>query len=304
MTLENGTLEITGGSMVNAASFTALSCGYCPASGKQRLHQCQGRGYFPRFHFRHAETASVGVFPAVLPRISISAADSFTLGGSVGILDNGVSADYFYADNSWAQKRVFIVLTDSDKTHEGDFSGPYSLATDPKMWIAPMPTRAPGATNGWTRTATAFPNSSSLSGRPRPGKRTFRGIARAGRRHDLELHVVLRLQRPRHVGRRSRQPGRPAPGGAGKQLLGQGPGRFPLPCHRRRPGRLRLQRRRLCRGSGPQGGEEYHPGPGIRRPVRQVVQPQLCGGTSASRPASPCSMEDGTRTSAGRTLSW
>lgn len=129
MTLENGTLEITGGSTVNAASFTVSHADIVLRPGSSAFINARDVDISHGFIFDMQKQLPWASSPQSSRGISISAADSFTLGGSVGILDNGVSADYFYADNSWAQKRVFIVLTDSDKTHEGDFSGPYSLAT-------------------------------------------------------------------------------------------------------------------------------------------------------------------------------
>ena len=129
MTLQNGTLEITGGSTVNAASFTVSHADIVLRPGTSAFINARDVDISHGFIFDMQKQLPGASSPQSSHGISISAADSFTLGGSIGILDNSVSADYFYADNSWAQERVFVVLTDSDKTHEGDFSGPHSLAT-------------------------------------------------------------------------------------------------------------------------------------------------------------------------------
>ena len=114
MTLENGTLEITGGSTVNAASFTVSHADIVLRPGSSAFINARDVDISHGFIFDMQKQLPWASSPQSSRGISISAADSFTLGGSVGILDNGISADYFYADNSWAQKRVFIVLTDSD----------------------------------------------------------------------------------------------------------------------------------------------------------------------------------------------
>lgn len=129
MTLEHGTLEITGGSVINAASFSITNGDAVLRPGTSAFLNAKdvdiSRGFVFDMQKQVQEAASL----ANATGLSISAPGSFTLGGSIGIMDTGVSADYFYADHSWAQQRAFIVLTDANQTHTDDFSGAHSLAT-------------------------------------------------------------------------------------------------------------------------------------------------------------------------------
>ena len=129
MTLEHGTLEITGGSVINAASFSITNGDAVLRPGTSAFLNAKdvdiSRGFVFDMQKQVQEAASL----ANATGLSISAPGSFTLGGSKGIMDTGTTADYFYADISWAQQRAFIVLTDANQTHTDDFSGAHSLAT-------------------------------------------------------------------------------------------------------------------------------------------------------------------------------
>lgn len=130
MTLQDGTLEITGGSVINAASFTVAHGGVILRPGTSAFINARDADLSHGFIFDMRKQArEEAAMAEALSGISISAPDSFTLGGSIGVMDTGGSADYFYADNSWAQQRTFIVLTDSEQSHTDDFSGAHSLAT-------------------------------------------------------------------------------------------------------------------------------------------------------------------------------
>ena len=129
MTLEHGTLEITGGSVINAASFSVANGDVVLRPGTSAFINAKDVDLSHGFVFDMQKQAQEAATLANASGLSISASGSFTLGGSIGIMDTGISADYFYADNSWAQQRTFIVLTDSNQTHTDDFSGAHSLAT-------------------------------------------------------------------------------------------------------------------------------------------------------------------------------
>ena len=128
MTLEHGTLEITGGSVINAASFSITNGDAVLRPGTTAFINAKNVDLSRGFVFDMQKQAQETATQANTTGLSISASDSFTLGGSIGIMDTGISADYFYADNSWKQQRTFIVLTDSNQTHTDDFSGAHSLA--------------------------------------------------------------------------------------------------------------------------------------------------------------------------------
>ncbi|UQT44231.1 autotransporter outer membrane beta-barrel domain-containing protein [Akkermansia muciniphila] len=67
--------------------------------------------------------------PAFGPGLMLSALETFTAGGYIGVADTEANAPWFYADRSWKQDRVFHVLTDVQHIHEGDFDGAVSQAT-------------------------------------------------------------------------------------------------------------------------------------------------------------------------------
>ena len=129
MTLEHGTLEITGGSVINAASFSVANSDVVLRPGISAFINAKDVDLSHGFVFDMQKQAQEAASLANTNGLSISASGSFTLGGSIGIMDTGISADYFYADNSWEHQRTFIVLTDSEQTHTDDFSGAHSLAT-------------------------------------------------------------------------------------------------------------------------------------------------------------------------------
>lgn len=129
MTLEHGTLEITGGSVINTASFSITNEDVVLRPGTTAFINAKNVDLSRGFVFDMQKQAQEAASPANATGLSISATGSFTLGGSIGIMDTDVSADYFYADHSWAQQRAFIVLTDANQTHTDDFSGVHSLAT-------------------------------------------------------------------------------------------------------------------------------------------------------------------------------
>lgn len=129
MTLEHGTLEITGGSVINAASFSIKNGDAVLRPGTTAFINAKNVDLSRGFVFDMQKQAQEAAAPANATGLSISATGSFTLGGSIGIMDTGTTADYFYADNSWAQQRAFIVLADANQTHTDDFSGVHSLAT-------------------------------------------------------------------------------------------------------------------------------------------------------------------------------
>ena len=129
MTLEHGTLEITGGSVINAFSFTVANGDVILRPGTSASINAKDVDLSHGFVFDMQKQAQEAATLANTTGLSISASGSFTLGGSIGIMDTGICADYFYADNSWAQQRTFIILTDSNQTHTDDFSGAHSLAT-------------------------------------------------------------------------------------------------------------------------------------------------------------------------------
>lgn len=129
MTLEHGTLEITGGSVINAASFSIKNGDAVLRPGTTAFINAKDVDLSRGFVFDMQKQAQEAASPTNATGLSISATGSFTLGGSIGIMDTGTTADYFYADNSWAQQRAFIVLTDANQTHTDDFSGVHSLAT-------------------------------------------------------------------------------------------------------------------------------------------------------------------------------
>lgn len=129
MVLKNGTLEITGGSTINAASFTVSHADIVLRPGTSAFINAKNVDMSQGFVFDMQRQFQSSASLELSHGMSISASNSFLVGGNIGILDNYVSSDYFYADNSWAQERVFVVLTDSDKTRDGDFSGTYSMAT-------------------------------------------------------------------------------------------------------------------------------------------------------------------------------
>ena len=98
MTLEHGTLEITGGSVINAASFSITNSDVVLRPGTSAFINAKNVDLSRGFVFDMQKQAQETATQANTTGLSISASDSFTLGGSIGIMDTGISADYFYAD--------------------------------------------------------------------------------------------------------------------------------------------------------------------------------------------------------------
>lgn len=127
LTVEKGVLEITGGSKANASSFTLSGPGAVLRPGDRAFINTFRADFSRGFTFDMRHQLQAG--PAFGPGLMLSALDSFTAGGYIGVADTGANAPWFYADRSWKQDRVFHVLTDVEHTHEGDFDGAVSQAT-------------------------------------------------------------------------------------------------------------------------------------------------------------------------------
>ena len=163
LTVEKGTLEIIGGSTANAAAFSLSGRDAVLRPGDSAFINANTADFSRGFTFDMRHQLQSG--PGSGPGLTLSAAQSFTAGGLIGVADTGSNAPYFYADRSWKQDRVFHVLTDAEHTLQGNFDGVVSQATGTDRVDSPTPTREPGATGGRTPTETATPNSSSWSGR-------------------------------------------------------------------------------------------------------------------------------------------
>ena len=127
LTVEKGVLEITGGSKANADRFTLSGPGAVLRPGDRAFNNTVRADFSRGFTFDMRHQLQAG--PAFGPGLMLSALDSFTAGGYIGVADTGANAPWFYADRSWKQDRVFHVLTDVEHTHEGDFDGAVSQAT-------------------------------------------------------------------------------------------------------------------------------------------------------------------------------
>lgn len=127
LTVEKGVLEITGGSTANADSFTLSGPGAVLRPGESAFINTNNADLSRGFTFDMRHQLQAG--PVFGPGLTLSALDSFTAGGYIGVADTGANAPWFYADRSWKQDRVFHVLTDVEHTHEGDFDGAVSQAT-------------------------------------------------------------------------------------------------------------------------------------------------------------------------------
>lgn len=127
LTVEKGVLEITGGSKANADRFTLSGPGAVLRPGDRAFINTFRVDFSRGFTFDMRHQLQAG--PAFGPGLMLSALDSFTAGGYIGVADTGANAPWFYADRSWKQDRVFHVLTDVEHTHEGDFDGAVSQAT-------------------------------------------------------------------------------------------------------------------------------------------------------------------------------
>ena len=127
LTVEKGVLEITGGSTANASSFTLSGPGAVLRPGDRAFISAHNADLSRGFTFDMRHQLQSG--PGSGPGLTLSAAQSFTAGGLIGVADTGSNAPYFYADRSWKQDRVFHVLTDAEHTLQGNFDGVVSQAT-------------------------------------------------------------------------------------------------------------------------------------------------------------------------------
>ena len=127
LTVEKGVLEITGGSTANASSFTLSGPGAVLRPGESAFINTHNADLSHGFTFDMRYQLQSG--PGSGPGLTLSAAQSFTAGGLIGVADTGSNAPYFYADRSWKQDRVFHVLTDAEHTLQGNFDGVVSQAT-------------------------------------------------------------------------------------------------------------------------------------------------------------------------------
>ena len=127
LTVEKGVLEITGGSTANASSFTLSGPGAVLRPGESAFINTHNADLSHGFTFDMRYQLQAG--PAFGPGLMLSALETFTAGGYIGVADTEANAPWFYADRSWKQDRVFHVLTDVQHIHEGDFDGAVSQAT-------------------------------------------------------------------------------------------------------------------------------------------------------------------------------
>ena len=127
LTVEKGVLEITGGSKANASSFTLSGPGAVLRPGDRAFISAHNADLSRGFTFDMRHQLQAG--PAFGPGLMLSALETFTAGGYIGVADTEANAPWFYADRSWKQDRVFHVLTDVQHIHEGDFDGAVSQAT-------------------------------------------------------------------------------------------------------------------------------------------------------------------------------
>lgn len=127
LTVEKGVLEITGGSTTNASSFTLSGPGAVLRPGESAFINTHNADLSHGFTFDMRHQLQAG--PAFGPGLMLSALETFTAGGYIGVADTEANAPWFYADRSWKQDRVFHVLTDVQHIHEEDFDGAVSQAT-------------------------------------------------------------------------------------------------------------------------------------------------------------------------------
>mgnify|MGYP005924359885 CR=1 FL=1 len=127
LTVRQGTLEITGGSTANATSFSLSGRDAVLRPGDSAFINANTADFSRGFTFDMRHQLQAG--PDYGPGLTLSAAQSFTAGGLIGVADTGSNAPYFYADRSWKQDRVFHVLTDAEHTLQGNFDGVVSQAT-------------------------------------------------------------------------------------------------------------------------------------------------------------------------------
>ena len=125
--MRQGTLEITGGSTANAAAFSLSGRDAVLRPGDSAFINANTADFSHGFTFDMRHQLQSG--PGSGPGLTLSAAQSFTAGGLISVMDAGENAFFFYADRSWKQDRVFHVLTDAEHTLQGNFDGVVSQAT-------------------------------------------------------------------------------------------------------------------------------------------------------------------------------
>lgn len=124
--VKNGTLEITGGSELNAAHVAFTSGEVCFRGGTNGSINALDVDFSNGFVFDMQQRMNEADF---LPSSGvIVSSDTFRVGGTIGIQDTGIDPNYFYADKRWEESYSFVVLSDGNKIHEGDFDGVKSLA--------------------------------------------------------------------------------------------------------------------------------------------------------------------------------
>ena len=136
LTVEKGTLEIIGGSTANAAAFSLSGRDAVLRPGDSAFINANTADFSRGFTFDMRHQLQSG--PGSGPGLTLSAAQSFTAGGLIGVADTGSNAPYFYADRSWKQDRVFHVLTDAEHTLQGNFDGVVSQATGTDRVDSPL----------------------------------------------------------------------------------------------------------------------------------------------------------------------
>ena len=245
LTVEKGTLEIIGGSTANAAAFSLSGRDAVLRPGDSAFINANTADFSRGFTFDMRHQLQSG--PGSGPGLTLSAAQSFTAGGLIGVADTGSNAPYFYADRSWKQDRVFHVLTDAEHTLQGNFDGVVSQATGTDRVDSPY-----SYTGTWSHRWTDADGDGYAEQLQLVWKADGTPISRVDPELAGELavnslwssasnaaalggNVLSRLSVPRLTDRHARN------------LWG---GRLRPAAQPGRRGRLRLQRRRLLRGGG------------------------------------------------------
>ena len=276
LTVEKGVLEITGGSTANASSFTLSGPGAVLRPGESAFINTHNADLSHGFTFDMRYQLQAG--PAFGPGLMLSALETFTAGGYIGVADTEANAPWFYADRSWKQDRVFHVLTDVQHIHEGDFDGAVSQATGTARVDDPY-----AYTGTWSHRWTDADGDGYAEQLQLVWKADGTPISRV----DPELAGELAVQRG-GPGRQCPLPSeRAAPDRqACPQPVGHGAGRLRPAAQPGRRGRLRLQRRRLLRGGGQRHGRggRGHLGDRLRAALRPCQKPGFPGAQHAGHP--------------------
>lgn len=98
LTVEKGVLEITGGSTANASSFTLSGPGAVLRPGESAFINTHNADLSHGFTFDMRYQLQAG--PALGPGLMLSALETFTAGGYIGVADTEANAPWFYADRS------------------------------------------------------------------------------------------------------------------------------------------------------------------------------------------------------------